>query len=306
MAVIDTGLSLPGARSEFFKIFDNADKTAHYTEWATLVNSTKDGEKYRWLGSVPPMQEWGTGREAKPLYKESFDVLAMKYALTLEVDRDEIADDQTGQIMMRVREMAQRAAQHKDSLIATLLANGDQAGFLAYDGKVYFATDHESGESGVQSNKLTPAAVDPAAPTVAEFKTALGSGIEALLELKDDSGEPAASSASGLVAVVPPGMFVTSMEALGATLISSTTNVLAGAAKLVAFPRLTDASKWFVLKTDVAIRPFIFQDREPIEFTALEQQSETGFLREVFLYGVRARYRIAYGAWQHALQLDFV
>ena len=203
-----------------------------------------------------------------------------KYEITLEVDRDELADDMTGQIMLRVKQLAQRAAEHKDSLLATLLANGDQAGYVAYDGKVFFAADHESGDSGAQSNILTPAATDADAPTVAEFKTAMASGIQALLELVDDKGEPMNNSASGLVAVVPPSMYVTALEALSATVLSSTTNVLAGAASVVAFPRLIDASKWFLLKTDVQVRPFIFQDREPIEFTSLEQNSETGFLRE--------------------------
>jgi phage major head subunit gpT-like protein len=60
-----------------------------------------------------------------------------------------------------------------------------------------------------------------------------------------------------------------------------------------------------LLKTDGVIRPFIFQDREPVEFTALTEDSDEGFRREKFLYGVRARYRIAYGYWQYAVRMDF-
>ena len=101
-------------------------------------------------------------------------------------------------------------------------------------------------------------------------------------------------------------MYITALEALNATIIDGTTNVLSGAAKVVAFSRLTDASKWFLLKTDVPVRPFIFRDREPIELKSLEGDSEQGFMREVYSYGVRARYRIAFGAWSSALQLDFV
>ena len=59
------------------------------------------------------------------------------------------------------------------------------------------------------------------------------------------------------------------------------------------------------MKTDVPVRAFIFQDREPIEFTAMERESESGFMREVHLYGVRARYKMTYGYWQHALQVTF-
>ncbi len=239
------------------------------------------------------------------MYKESYNVENMKYELTLEVDRDEISDDQTGQIMQRVKQMAQRAAEHKDSPIAILLANGDAATSLCYDGQPFFSDSHSSGDSRTQDNKLAPDAVDPTDPTVAEWKAAIKAGATTLLGLKDDKGGPMNQSATGLVAVVPPQQFFAAHQALAASVIDSTTNVLSGAAKVVAFSRLADASKWFLLKTDVALRPFIFQDREPIELKSLEADSEPGFLREVFLYGVRARYRMAYVAWQHAVQLDF-
>ena len=74
-------------------------------------------------------------------------------------------------------------------------------------------------------------------------------------------------------------------------------------AKVVAFPWLTDASEWFLLKTNVAVRPFIFQDRKPPEFKALEHNSETGFLREMFLYVIRALYAIIYAVWQNIIRL---
>ena len=64
-------------------------------------------------------------------------------------------------------------------------------------------------------------------------------------------------------------------------------------------------SRYYGVKTDAVVRPFIFQDREPIEFNALTEDSDEGFRREKFLYGVRARYRIAYGYWQHAIQMEF-
>jgi phage major head subunit gpT-like protein len=100
-------------------------------------------------------------------------------------------------------------------------------------------------------------------------------------------------------------MYLTALEAVNATLVSNTSNVMAGAARIIGFPWLTDQSKWYLLKTDGAVRPFIFQDREPIEFTALTEDSDEGFRREKFLYGVRARYRLAYGYWQHAIRMDF-
>ncbi len=97
--------------------------------------STKDQEKYRWLGSVPRMREWGTGRKAQGLRQEAYDVDNLKYESSIEVDRDEISDDQTGQIRIRIGELAVAAATHKDYLLAQLLINGATSGYNSYDGQ---------------------------------------------------------------------------------------------------------------------------------------------------------------------------
>ena len=201
MAIINTGLLTKGLRSEFFNRFETTP--VHYTELATRLPSNSDSETYRWLGTVPKMREWGTGRLARGLRTESYSVENLKYEATLEVDRDEIADDQTGQIRLRIGELAQRAATHKDYLITQLLINGETAGYHGYDGVPFFSDTHSSGESGNQDNKLTYDAAAPDNPTEAEFKAALKQAIAALLAFKDDRGDPMALSATGLVCVVP-------------------------------------------------------------------------------------------------------
>lgn len=304
MAIINTGLLTKGLRSEFFNRLDKVQ--TYYQDWATRIISTSDSETYRWLGTVPQMREWGDGRVARGLRTESYSVENLKYEATLEVDRDEIADDQTGQIRVRVAELAERAATHKDYLIAQLLINGETTGYHSYDGKTFFADDHESGGSGAQDNKLSPTAVDKDNPTVEEFKSALRQALAAMLGFRDDQGQPMSMSTSGLVCVVPTSMYFTALEAINATVIQQTTNVLAGMARVAALPWLTNTSKWYLLKTDGVVRPFIFQDREPVEFTALADDSDEGFRREKFLYGVRARYRLAYGYWQYAVRVGFV
>jgi len=304
VAIINTGLLTKGLRSEFFARYDAAG--TFYQDLATRIQSNTDSESYKWLGSVPRMREWGTGRVARGLNTESYSVENLKYESTLEVDRDEIADDKTGQIRVRIGELAVRAASHKDYLISQLLINGSTAGFNSYDGVTFFNDAHISAASGSQDNKLTATAVDPNNPTTEEFKTALTKAIGAMLAFKDDQGDPMSISGTGLVCIVPTPMYLRALEAVSATLTSNTTNVLQGAARIIAFPWLADASKWYLLKTDGVIRPLIFQDREPVEFTALTEESEEGFRREKFLYGVRARYRLAYGYWQFAVRMDFV
>ncbi len=304
MAIINTGLLTKGLRSEFFNRFNAA--TTFFQDLSTRIESRSETETYKWLGSLPRMREWGTGRLAKGIGSESYSVENLKYESTLEVDRDEISDDKTGQIRIRIAEMAERAATHKDFLISQLLINGETAGFNSYDGVSFFNNSHVSGSSGAQDNLVSSTAVDPDNPTTDEFKTGLRTAIGTMMAFKDDQGEPMTLSATGLVCVVPTLMYLTALEAINATIISSTSNIVAGAARIVALPWLTDQSKWYLLKTDGVIRPLIFQDREPVEFNALTEDSDEGFRREKFLYGVRARYRLAYGYWQFAVRMNFV
>lgn len=305
MAVMNTGLLTKGLRSEFFERFGAT--TTYYQDLATRIPSTSDSETYQWLGTVPRMREWGTGRLARGLRTERYSLENLKYEATIEVDRDEVADDQTGQIRIRVGELAQRAATHKDYLLGQLMVNGGADACQSYDGASFFSDGHVSGGSGVQDNDLTFAvAAESDEPTTEEFKGALKQAMARMLSFKDDQGEPLALNMTGMVCLVPPSMLFTAMEAVNATVINQTSNVLQGAARVVALPWLTSPAVWYLLKTDGVVRPFIFQDREPIEFGSLTEASEEGFKREKLLFGVRARYRMAYGYWQFAVRTTFV
>lgn len=309
MAVVGTGLSQVGIRGEFFAHYHQV--ATYWQELATTIKSTTNVERYAFLGSVPPMREWGTGRLARGLNAESYDVENERYEITIEVDRQELEDDQLGQISLRTREMAEKAADHKDFLIEQLIKNGESSGFHSYDGVPFFSENHVSHQSGEQSNLLTSPATDADNPTAAEFRTAFQAAIAQMVQYKDDTGQPRRIKPTGLVAVVPATMLFTAMQALDVQIVPHQTsvyqtNVIQGAAKVIALPGLTDASKWYLLKTDGQIRPFIFQDRVPIEFTALDAESDEGFMRDKFLYGVRARYAMTYGYWFNAVRTAFV
>ena len=81
MAVINTGLLTKGLRSEFFDRFNKT--TTNYQDLSTRIPSTSDAETYKWLGTVPQMREWGTGRLAKGLRTESYSVENLKYEATI-------------------------------------------------------------------------------------------------------------------------------------------------------------------------------------------------------------------------------
>ena len=135
--------------------------------------------------------------------------------------------------------------------------------------------------------------------------TAYSAAVAALAILKDDEGEYLNRTPGSYMVMCHPAKLGTFQRAFGASFLPQLGGgvpPVGGAPRVIALPDLNalGAEYWFLLRTDGAVRPFIFQDREPIEFAAKEQDSDEGFLREKYLYGVRARYRLTYGMWQHA------
>lgn len=58
---------------------------------------------------------------------------------------------------------------------------------------------------------------------------------------------------------------------------------------------------WFLLDTSRAIKPLLFQERIPYSFQSLTADTdENVFLRDEYLYGVRARVNAGFGLWQLA------
>lgn len=304
--VVSTGLLTKGLRSEYLNRLD-ATQTI-YQDLCTILKSNASIENYRWLGTVPQVRPWGDGRLPKGLRSESYAITNQKYEASIEVDRDELSDDQTGQISIRIQELAIRAKTHPDYLLAQLLINGATAGFNSYDGVPFFNDAHVSGASGSQDNNLGYDAATAAAATVAEFQAAISQAIAAIMGFKDDQGEPMNLGQSGFVIAVSPANYFNAVTAMSAAVINNTNNLIQvlGLGRVIQLPWLTDATKFYTLKTDGVVRPFVFQDREPLEFTALDSPgSEEGFKREKYLYGVRARYAMTYGYWQHAVLTTF-
>lgn len=105
------------------------------------VNSTGNSEKYAWLGTVPGLREFKSERIPGTHSSFNYEISNKKWESTLDVDRDAIEDDNTGQIMMAVTGLATKAARHYSTLTAAAFA----AAFSTpiYDGENFFDIDHE-------------------------------------------------------------------------------------------------------------------------------------------------------------------
>jgi phage major head subunit gpT-like protein len=280
-----------GLKTVFFEALDAT--IGDYERIATIVPSESDEESYPWLGAVPGMREFKDERMPLGLLEHNYAIKNRTWESSIAVERAAIEDDKYGQIKLRVQSLAREAKRHVDELVFTLLKSGFSA--TCYDGENFFDTDHASGDSGAQSNKGT-SALDA---------TTLQAAITAMMKYKDDRGKLLGIAPDLLV--VPPDLQWTAMELLESTYWPGSqanhkmaSNVLKGKLDLLVSPYLTDTNDWFVLCTKGIVKPVILQSRTPVEFSALEADSESGFMRDQYIYGVRARYNAGYGLWQMA------
>lgn len=280
-----------GLRTVFFQETENTH--GDYERVTTIISSSSQEENYPWLGAVPGMREFKDERMPLGLLEHDYTIKNKTWESSIAVERAAIEDDKYGQIKLRVQSLAREAKRHVDELVFTLLKNGFNT--TCYDGQYFFDTDHSEGDSGVQSNKGT-SALDA---------TALQSAITAMMKYKDDRGKLLGVVPDLLV--VPPDLQWTAMELLESTYWPGAqadnkiaSNVLKGKLDLLVSPYLTDTNDWFVLSTKGIVKPMILQNRTPVEFAALEGKSESGFMRDQYIYGVRARYNVGYGLWQMA------
>lgn len=288
-------------QSTFFKAYEAG--TPFFPSMTTEVSSTARQEKYGWLGSAPTMREWVDERAPKKLLSHEFTIVNKHYEASIDIDSDDLEDDQTLQHQKRVAEMASRSRRHPDSLLSTLIVNGEST--AGYDGQYFFDTDHSEQPGGnSQSNDLTQSVASTALITTAEAKTVFNKALGAMIGFLDDRGEPYMEdwevNNSNFIVMTPTAHREPWEELLNSVLISNTDNVYRNRARLIVNSRLTAGTKFYFFYTGSPIRPFIFQNRQVAKPGFLGMDSERGFMRKTLTFGVDARYNLGYGLWQYA------
>jgi phage major head subunit gpT-like protein len=265
---------------------------------ATWLPSTQQAETYAWIGEIPSMRPFLDERTIQALKDYAYTIRNRKYEATIGVTRDMLEDDQTGQIALRVRSLAEAGMEHYEQLLFELIRAGQTA--LCFDGKPFYATDHPVG-AGVGSN-LT---------SLPLTSTNLQIILSAMMKRSLPSGEIMAVKPSHLL--VPTELQWTAKEILNSGYYPDAigsgqklaTNTLQGALELVISPRLGSSTEWHVLDASHAVKPFIIQQRVMPELQALdgtEGSSESAFMRDEFLYGVRSRDAAGFGLWQYGFK----
>ncbi|WP_417627069.1 Mu-like prophage major head subunit gpT family protein [Pararhodobacter aggregans] len=278
--------------------------------------SDQESETYKWLGMSPAMREWVGGRQAKGLRENGITVVNKPFEATLEIPLDWMRRDKTGQIQVRVNEMAARAVTHWQSLLSGLIANAETG--ICYDGQYFFDTDHAEGKSGSQSNDITvdisavPAVLHgtPTNPSPEEIRAMVFAGVTQILGFKDDQAEPMNELARQFQVQVPTAWFTNAAVALKNPTIGGDTNTVTSldgfSFDLAVNPRLTWTDKLAVFRSDGDTKPFIRQSETGVEVDAIAEGSELEFEKRMHHYGIYASRNVGYGYWQHGCLVQAV
>lgn len=300
------GLSSRAIIGEFYRRLEVDAGSTWVPGTSMLFQSNQPSETYKWIGMSPAMREWVGGRLAIGFSDQGVTIVNKHFEATMEVLRSEQRRDKTGQIMVRIAELARRTNAHWASLLSTLIEAGETA--LCYDGQAFFDTDHSEGSSGTQDNDITSNVGTTTAPTAAEMELAIIQAMSQIMGFKDDKGEPMNDNASGFLVMVPTPFLGAAWAAVKAPVIVSgsgaATNVITTmngfSIQIAVNPRLTWTTKFAVFRTDSSTKAFIRQEEEEVRMEAVAEGSEEEFKNDRHLYGVSAWRNVGYGFWQDA------
>jgi phage major head subunit gpT-like protein len=96
--VIINAQNIELAAKGFQSVYTDARLNApsHAMKIAMKVPSTAKDETYGWLGMFPHLREWIGPRHVKGLKAHGFRIENRKFEATVEVPRDDLADDRAG------------------------------------------------------------------------------------------------------------------------------------------------------------------------------------------------------------------
>lgn len=273
-----------------FRVLFRQSFTEQSTFWeklATKVMSTTGTETYAWLLNIPQMREWVGDREIKNLSADDYTLKNKKYESTVAIPRDYIEDDAIGVYRPAIAMMATEAKTFPDSLLADLMKDGGKN--KCYDGKAFFADDHKIAKSNISNKGNKKLTID-----------SYGTARAAMMSLKNDEGKSLKITPNLLV--VAPALEGMARKILFAQQIDSTDNIYYKSAELLVLPELAGTdTQWYLLDVSKPIKPFIVQERRPVEFVAKDKpDDDTAFMRDQYLYGTSWRGNVGYTLWQLA------
>lgn len=288
-----------GLKAAFIKAYDNGENPADVMMFIMETVSTGRDEEYGWLGNSPKLREWIGDRKLTKLNSFDYKLKNKDYEATLDVLRNDIDDDRLGNYKVRISDLAAQARVHPRALFIEALKDGETE--LCYDGQPFFSASHQDSEaSGVQSNLYTGTGT-----TLAQLKDDVEGVVAEMKCILDDTGQPFDESDVVIGIVCHPDLEQRFVELNTLARINSTDNSMKGRIKQITTScRLTDKNDWYLgnIKAN-GVKPIIRQVRQKPQFNSLEANSENGFMRKVYYYGIDSREVFGYGLWQRMFKV---
>lgn len=272
------------------------------------VEKTSDGEKetYGIPGAVSGMREWLGDRVFNMLAAAHFDVVNKHFEWSHAIDRDHYEDDRFGMYDAAFRDGGAECANYPDEIFFDMLVAGSAT--QCWDNQYFFDTDHAWGDSGTMSNALTYDASSHTAVTSAEFKAAYQYARRTMLAYRNDKGKllnrpTRRTDGVNLVALCPLALQDAAAEAVQATILNNTSNVLLDRPTVVGTAYLTSGVSFYLIDLSDSVRPMIFQKRQPlkpIQWKGLDDREGKdikGF--------TDSRWNFGYYGWWKAIKVTF-
>ncbi len=283
------------------KVFDAAFEAApsQWDQVAMEVPSNGASNTYAWIDKFPKLRKWVGDKVVKQLSGHAYTITNDDFEATVEVDRNDIEDDNIGIYKPQTQMAGESSKQWADELVFNTLTSGfDEA---CYDGKTFYATNHEVGEGKakkVVSNRLNVAL---SADTLAAAKASYGAARTMLRSMKDEEGRPLNLSPNLLI--VPPALEDTANALMTVDrLEDGKPNPYKGTAKVLVVGWLKTDTEWHLHDASKAVKAIIFQPRKkPVFVQQTDTSSDAVFMRKKFKYGAEARGAAGFGLWQMAV-----
>lgn len=275
---------------------------------AQEIVSDKNTELYPFMGQSPSMVPMGTETSAgaatvdyAALTVGSYRLTNITWAAGLVVHREELEDDQSGGLQMRINDLATEAAYRPTKLLYERMVNSDA--LTCYDGVTFFNNAHPArkNEGGTQDNIIARTG-----GSTSNFSTDLNTARSAMLGFRAENGELFHKRAPRRwFAVVPSAMEKPAMEAINAQIISNTSNVQLQGTSVVPIvaPELDylgNGTDWYLFNGDRA--PFIYQRRRSPEVIR-DINGSFSFETHQFRYQVNSRFNVGFRFWQDAIKV---
>jgi phage major head subunit gpT-like protein len=285
--------------------FNNAFAAAPavWDKVAMKVVSTTGQNDYMWLSNFPRMRAWIGEKNVKALEAFKYVIVNNDFEATVEVNRNDIADDNLGIYGPQAQMAGLSAKQMPDEIIMDV-ANGAMT-TLCYDGQFFIDVDHPvkqtDGTIASISNKGTKVL---SAASQAAAMASFGVARTTMKKFKDNEGRPLNITPDVLLVPVALGDIARTLMT-NDRLDDGKANPYKGVATVVEDARLTSDTAWFLLDTTKPVKPFVYQERQaPVFVQQIDPQAEDVFNRRMFKFGAEARAAGGYGFWQLAYGSD--